>query len=577
MGQGSGAGGAGITDRVFDCERLCVVARVSIRCKLRSVGFAVALALLASGAPAIAQRFYPDDPIWKEPPPRSVGKLDHNKLYALVDFYNNTVHKKGQRNSKLHVFPSEGINTLGEVYDSTWYTNRHDLNSRMPEADLVRGPNVTGPPDKNGAWKVVAAKAEGVTPGFTIEDSKGRKYLLKFDPPSNAELATAADVICAKFLFAAGYNVPENYIVTFQRDQLALSGEVEFTDPFGRKRAMRPRDIDDMLKRVARGPNGDVRALASLIIPGEVLGGFKFYKHRAGDPNEIAPHEHMRVLRALHVFSAWLNHTDHKALNTLDVVVEENGRRFVRHFLIDFGSALGSDGLRPKDPRLGHEYMIAPKPALRDLLSAGLYVPLYARLDYPDDPAVGNIASATFRPDQWKTNYPNAAFLSRLPGDEYWAAKKVLAFSDSEIRAIVATGEFSDPESVEILSRVLIARRDIVARTFIPKLLSIENARIEGNTLRFDDLAAERGLAAPRTYEVEWTRFDNLTGESSKTAEGTGMTLPAAVASAPAGSYWAATLRANGMSRSATLYFRRDTDWKLVGIDREGANDWEKH
>lgn len=530
---------------------------------------------VAASPPAL--HFYPDDPIWQEPPPRDTPNVEYRDLNALVDFYKNTAHEKGERHSAGRVIPSAGINTLGEVYDNTWYTNRHDLGHRLTTAELATGPNVTGPPDISGPWKVVAAKAEGVTPGFTIEDPKGRKYLLKFDPPTNPELATAADVISAKFLYAIGYNVPENYIVNFRRDQLAVPEGLKFKDMFGRERVLRTRDVDDMLKRVPRGADGELRAVASFLIPGKILGGFKFYKHRENDANEIASHEHLRLLRGLHVFSAWLNHTDHKALNTLDVLVEEQGRKFVRHYLIDFGSALGSDGLRPKDPRLGHAYLIDSKPMGRALLSLGLYVPRYARIDYPDDPAVGNIEATLFRPDQWKTNYPNAAFLNRLPGDEYWAAKKVMAFTDEDIRVIVATGQFSDPASAEALARILMARRDIVAKTLLPKLLSIENATIEENKLRFEDLAVERGLVPPRTYDVRWFRFDNRTGQIATSAEGTGTAAPASVASAANGSFWAVEVRANGLERAATLYFRKDANWKLVGITRDGANAWESN
>ena len=62
-------------------------------------------------------------------------------------------------------------------------------------------------------WKVVAAKNEGITPGLTIQDSHGRKYVLKFDPKTNPEMASAADVIGCKFFYALGYNAPEDRIL----------------------------------------------------------------------------------------------------------------------------------------------------------------------------------------------------------------------------------------------------------------------------------------------------------------------------------------------------------------------------
>ena len=56
-------------------------------------------------------------------------------------------------------------------------------------------------------------------------------------------------------------------------------------------------------------------------------------------PFDIVLHENRRDLRGLYVFSAWLNNTDAKAGNTLDTIVEENGVRFIRHYLSPEGIA----------------------------------------------------------------------------------------------------------------------------------------------------------------------------------------------------------------------------------------------
>ena len=98
----------------------------------------------------------------------------------------------------------------------------------------------------------------------------------------------------------------------------------------------------------------------------------KFYGTRTDDPNDITPHQNRRGLRGLYVFCAWINNSDAKAANTLDTVVEEKGSRFIRHHLIDFSSALGSDGDRPKDSRLGHEFMLSnPAQAIKRIFTLG--------------------------------------------------------------------------------------------------------------------------------------------------------------------------------------------------------------
>jgi hypothetical protein len=538
-----------------------------------TIARALAAALLLA-ASTHAQRFYPDDPVWKEPPPRDVGDIKPQKLNPLVDFYKNTVYKKGQRNTPAHVYPSQGTNTVDELPDSAWYTNRHDRLHRMSAAELRTGPNRTGPPDQSQPWTIVSAKAEGVTPGFAIKDSRGRQYFLKFDPPSNPEMATAADVICAKVLYAAGYNVPENYIVSFAPEQLQIKRGLKFEDPFGRFRAMQPHDIRDLLKLVAHDDRGRIRAVASLTIPGKGVGQFKYYKRRADDPNELAPHEHLRVLRGLYVFAAWLNQTDAKALNTFDTLVEEGGQRFIKHYLLDFGSALGSDALYAKNPRLGHEYLIEPRSGLRNLATLGLYVPAYARVDFPGVPSVGNFSADAFDPERWKPNYPNAAFESRLPGDEHWGARKVMAFTNDDIRHIVETAEYSDARAVDVMAAVLIARRDRIGRVLLEKLLPVDRVRIEGDRLELDDLPAVYGLRAPVSYHVQWARFDNVRGSLGETF-GTGAELPRGAALTVPGSYIAAVIRSPDEKLLATAYFRREEGWKLVGLVRQGSEVWE--
>jgi hypothetical protein len=534
----------------------------SIACLYASAVFFSACALHAG-------TYYPDDPLWKEPPPVSVGKVQRQRLDNLVDFYKNTFYKKGERHQPGKIIPSKGANTLGELPDSAWYTNRH-RNGRMTLADLVTGPNRSGPPSPSGKWKIISAKAEGVTPGFTIEDAQGRRYLLKFDPPSHRELATGADAVSARFFYALGYNVPENYAIRFRREQLTAGKDVEFTDRRQRKRPLRDQDIDDMLDSVAAYDDGSFRGLASFYIAGEPVGPFKYYGRRADDPNELAPHEHLRQLRGLHVFAAWLNHTDAKSLNSLDVVVEEEGRRFIKHYLIDFGATLGSDSLYAKDPRLGHQYFLAKKPGLSQLLSLGFYIPDYARVNYPDQPAVGNFSVDAFDPSEWRSNYPNAAFLNRLPGDEFWGAKQVAVFTDNEIRAIVKAGEYSDPSAEKKIADTLIARRDRIVRTLLMKLAPLDRFRVSGNELVFDDLAMMYGLRPQTRVEVTWGRFDNSAGQTTPIQGARGPAIPTG-----ASDYAVATVRDLEINKSVMAYLRRAPGgWEVVGLQREGENDW---
>src|SRR5687767_707594 len=126
------------------------------------------ICILSLCAPLTARRFYPDDPIQRMPDPVSVEKAERRKLSDYYDFFSHTFGKPGEKHEPA-IVPAQGVNTLGEVPDSTWFTNRHGRR-RMTLDQLVRGPGNSNPPDTQQPWKVVAAKSEGITPGLTIED-----------------------------------------------------------------------------------------------------------------------------------------------------------------------------------------------------------------------------------------------------------------------------------------------------------------------------------------------------------------------------------------------------------------------
>jgi hypothetical protein len=194
------------------------------QCLLRicraSTIFSITLLL---AAPGWARKFYPDDPLVREPAPKAIAHAKKRGLNEYYDFFRNTFFDPVKTQKKApQPPPSEGINTLGEVPDSAWFTNRIGTRELSLEG-LKRGPGNSNPPSASGPWTVLSGKNQGVSPGLMIRDSAGRKYLLKFDPMQYPEMASAVDVIGCKFFYALGYNVPENYIVRFDRSQLKVA------------------------------------------------------------------------------------------------------------------------------------------------------------------------------------------------------------------------------------------------------------------------------------------------------------------------------------------------------------------
>jgi hypothetical protein len=345
-----------------------------------------------------------------------------------------------------------------------------------------------------------------------------------------------------------------------------VGAKTKFTDRAGHERGMTEGDIDELLKRVSRYSEGRYRGVASFKIAGDLIGPFRYFGTRSGDPNDIVPHQERRDLRGHYVFCSWLNHTDSKSINSLDSVVEEKGVRFVKHYLIDFGAILGSDSFVAKTPRAGHVYMFDFKPAAWEFLSLGLYIPGWQRIHYPKLPEVGRFQSEVFDPDRWKSNYPNPAFDHRLPDDTFWAAKKVMAFTDDQIRDLVATGRYADPRSADRISRNLIERRNKIGSAFLDDVLPLDSFVIRDGRLEFEDLAVKYGLAATHGYDMRWSRFDNESGAA--------LPLSAVSAALPAelktpGSYAAARISAGDQAKTVTVYVRnRAGHYEIVGIDR---------
>jgi hypothetical protein len=502
-----------------------------------------------------------DDPIQAMPAPLPVNASPRG-LNQPHDFI-----RQSFRSGTRPPIPAGAINTLGEVPDSEWFTNRHGMR-RMSREELQRArpDDLPIPP-----FTITKKKSEGITPGFVMEDSRGRRYFAKFDPWDHPELSTGAEVITSNFLHAIGYNTAKNEIVYLKESDLQVSDTSRITLPDKRSRRMTRWDVEDLVDAVHRNSDGAFRIVAGLAVEGENVGPFRYEGTRQDDPNDIVPHENRRDLRGLYVFSAWLNNTDTKAGNTIDTVVEENGTRFIRHYLIDFGSSLGSNGDRPKDVREGHRFALpTPTEALSRALTLGLIPWPWELTSFPKLPAIGNFTTDVFDPDDWKPDYPNPAFQSRLPDDDFWAAKQVMAFSDDDIRTIVETGKYSDPRAAEYIVATLAKRRDMIGRTFFSKMLPLDHFRVEKGELLFDDLAVKYGLRGSRLYEVQWSRFDNMDRSHVPIPSTGSPLLPTQVLQAASGSYFGALIHAPfDPLKPVSIYLRKQGNhYKVVGVER---------
>src|SRR6188768_4287446 len=101
-----------------------------------------AIVVLASAAVSTqSPRFFRDDPIAREPDPEDASGAQPSDVGLTYDLsYNLFVTADRAASGKR----AGNINTIDEVPDSSWFTNRLGV-VPMSVDDVVRGPN-TGPP-----------------------------------------------------------------------------------------------------------------------------------------------------------------------------------------------------------------------------------------------------------------------------------------------------------------------------------------------------------------------------------------------------------------------------------------------
>jgi hypothetical protein len=345
--------------------------------------------------------------------------------------------------------------------------------------------------------------------------------------------------------------------------------------------------VADVLARAARRPDGRYRVLASRFAEGRPLGSFRYDGQRPDDPNDVFLHEHRRELRGNRVFAAWLNHDDSRGLNSLDMLEKgANGKSWVKHYMFDFGSIMGSGTVFAQKPRPGNEYIFDMQDAWLTAFTLGLYPEPWIRIRYPRVPAsVGRFEGLHFRPEAWKPEYPNPAFDNMRPDDAFWAARIVSKFTAEDIAALVAKGEYSDPAATAYVTQVLVERRRRVLDTWLNGVTPLVEPSIADGVLRASNAAVDAGVAdAPRRYTAQWFAWDNATGGQRLVGEPVELAgsvpfplaLPQALASAGAGEYIGITVTGDhpahpGWAAHPVMFtFRRTAGgWEAVGISRE--------
>src|SRR3954463_2071776 len=434
--------------------------RTRIALSLPLIAIAAAGAAVSTAGP----KFYDDDPIAKVPESRTASAAKPLDVNLFFEYSYNLFVNASRKPSNTR---AGNLNTIDEVPDSGWFTNRIG-GPPTPPATTARGPNSDAPPAPE-KWTLLREKSAGTNPGFTARDGNGQTWFLQFDAPESPEGSSGAVEVATKLFYALGYNQVETFVTKFDPAHVEIDPKATVRRPSGARTPFTQDAATRALDPAARNAAGTYRASAGRLLPGKVLGPFRYSGTRSDDPNDLVPHERRRELRALRVFGAWANLVDWKAGNTLDAMVEENGRTVIKHYLQDVGSTFGmANNLHEWD--MGWEHYYDGPATKRRFLTYGFALSPWQTVPYIEYPSIGLFEGDEFDPVTWKPQTPVAPYMELRPDDAFWAARLVMAFRDDRLRAAVHRGEHPDLAAERPLAAVLIKRRDGIGRAYLPAI-----------------------------------------------------------------------------------------------------------
>ena len=155
----------------------------------------------------------------------------------------------------------------------------------------------------------------------------------------------------------------------------------------------------------------------------------------------------------------------------------KSGPGFVRHYILDLGDCFGSiwawDSV---SRRLGYAYYFDFSYLAEDFVTLGTQVRPWETAE-KESTTFNYFSAKNFDPEAWKGGYPNPAFLRMTEGDAAWMARIIARFTDEDIAALVAAGDYSREEDSRFLTQTLIERRDAILRRYLARLSPLADVR----------------------------------------------------------------------------------------------------
>ena len=425
---------------------LCQPHRVCCRALLASLLWSVGA--LGANRP----KFSPTIRLQREPETQDASKVQEWDIGLLSDLTMNLFGKPGDPAPNVR---AQNINTIDEVPDSNWFTNR--IYARAVTIDEVaRGPLIgLGPAP--GTWTIIRPKRPASRRASRCATQTARRGSCRSTRAAYPVAATGAMLVANKIFWALGYWQVENHLVTHpsreHRHRRHGDGQaaVRQAAPDGEERSRRR-----LAARASAAPTASYRAVAARAVPGRPVGGFSYYGTRPDDPNDVVPHEHRRELRAL------------QSVRRVDEPRGHESRQHARHASSPKTAAASSATTcrtsarrsaparsRPREGDEGHEYLYEGDKVCRSGCSRlGLYLQPWqtARLRRRTPRSAGSKATGS-SPTSGKPRVPVAALRHARPDDTFWAALRVMAFTDAHIPRSREDRHYTDPAGGETARR----------------------------------------------------------------------------------------------------------------------------
>ena len=472
----------------------------------------VALLAFAVGLTACSadvRRFPLRDPIWKDADlaPISVDcQLDQDsvgKLRCAPASSGPSSLQSAASRMETSLFIAEparealNVNSVDEVPDSSWFTNRIGVRALTPE-DIVRGPcgdRALDPDAPDGAWVIDRGSLPGEPPSFRVDVAGLGKFVLSIDSAQQPERATGAAATATRLYHAAGYWVPCESVVHVRPAIFKLTPGLTLADDRGAARAFDAAALAQLLAS-ASSRGGLARMIASRALPGRTLGPFSYEGTRRDDPSDVVAHEDRRDLRGARVLAAWLGHERANEQSTRDTwLAQREGEALsspgvVRHYQVGLDACLGSEEESDDaSHRLGRTAELGLARDTTDQILTGILEHPGVRASRsPRGDIFGDFSAGDLEPRRWQSGYPNRAFARMSELDGAWAARSLARFTPELVEAAVRAGDFTLARHTGFLIEQLLLRREALLRRYLARVSPITDLRLSGEDLCGKDL-----------------------------------------------------------------------------------------